>query len=501
MVKKKDYNHLYLYVFVLLIVSAIFIYPRMLFAGGMSYMDFGERRSAMMAVMGNPDEVSAIYHNPAAIRHLPNYSLSLGTSLAFVTIENRFYLATSNDSNLPPEEIYTDLFPPESEPPDRPDLVFAASPFLGFTTNFGLPWAAFGLGVYVPNAAGAFMDEDSPARYHVLKGYIIAIYYSLAASFGWDWNNFSISIGGTASLVQTHLVAERYLNADQMLQGFVFGNPMAWNLRFDPETYNSASDLLLKINGNDLEFAWSASLFMKIFDIAGVGFTYYSQVDTELNGNVEVIPSQPQEGNLLRTYTSANQVTFLTIPMGFRVGFNVQPLSWLEFGFDFDIFLYRVVDVQKTRLTNVDPDSVIGLFMQLPKENPDDPTRYGFEDVKDYVDSFNVSGGLMFHIVENEYWAKKFSLMVGFQYDRAPFPTKSYSLESPVPSSMGFGLGARWWIDSAWKVALVFQSHFAEKLDITDSITIPPTNVIAKGYSQVVFVYVGLNIGALLAEE
>jgi long-subunit fatty acid transport protein len=171
--------------------------------------------------------------------------------------------------------------------------------------------------------------------------------------------------------------------------------------------------------------------------------------------------------------------------MGFRVGINVAPLDWLEIGFDFDFFKYDVIDYQVTDIYVEDAGSLFNIL-----KKPDGEA--GFYDEKDFHNSYNVSLGFMFHVFRDESWAKKFSIMVGGQYDVAPFPTKSYALESPIPSSGGFGIGVRYVINDMWKIAFVFQSHFAEEIDIKDSITVPPTNVQATGMSQVMFLYVNL---------
>src|SRR5262249_29947003 len=58
--------------------------PATAFAGGFHISTIGLRRSAMTPNIANPDDVPALFHNPAGLADLPGYQTQLSLGLAFL---------------------------------------------------------------------------------------------------------------------------------------------------------------------------------------------------------------------------------------------------------------------------------------------------------------------------------------------------------------------------------------------------------------------------------
>ena len=74
--------------------------------------------------------------------------------------------------------------------------------------------------------------------------------------------------------------------------------------------------------------------------------------------------------------------------------------------------------------------------------------------------------------------------MVGFAYDDSPIPDHTFTLDNPTLSHYKPSIGVRWQVNRRIRIAAAYMLIIARKLDITDSQTSPPTNVIVVGYTH-----------------
>src|SRR5262245_8143744 len=141
--------------------AIVLVFATSAHAGGLGIVDIGTRETAMGAVVGRPDDGSAIYHNPAGLVLAPGWQLVVSTGLALPKTELRLAPWPESDRFLgatPEADGYYATV--------RPNRAFAVVPMLAVTAEL-VPkrWYA-GLALYVGNATGAGFESDSLARYH-----------------------------------------------------------------------------------------------------------------------------------------------------------------------------------------------------------------------------------------------------------------------------------------------------------------------------------------------
>ena len=109
----------------------------------------------MLAVVGKPDDLTAVFHNPAGL------TLQSGT---------QFYFSLSNfilDLGLKMYDSDGKLRPFDHE--ITPKLSYGAIPFIGVSSDLGTERFRLAFALYAPNAYGASLPLTSPPRYHATQ--------------------------------------------------------------------------------------------------------------------------------------------------------------------------------------------------------------------------------------------------------------------------------------------------------------------------------------------
>lgn len=395
-------------------------------AGGFSNPDFGIRRIGMFAVVARPDDVTAIFHNPAGLTLNDGTLLYHAQSWFFVDLAFRFYDSTGQLT--PDYEI-------------GPDWNVGFIPFIGMASDLGTEDLRIGFGVYAPNAYGAAMPEDEPTRYHAVD--VLFLASRATASVAYRVGD-KLSVGASFNLIYVYLTASRYLNH------LVVADP---DQRFaDPETLKPF-DMKLEMEGQDWTWAADFGVLLRPVDALRIGVAFAGSSRVGLEGDASLTHADG-------TVEKSSQYTQTIIPFTLRAGINWEIASDFELGFDVRYWHYQVLQEQRTSL-----DPALG-------------GQEEFTDPKNYGNSWNWCMGMLYRITP------ELELMMGYQHDYTPIPDETFSLENPSRTQYGISLGARWQISEDVKLGLAAVRNWFQQVDVQTSVTNPPSN--AKGHGAAV---------------
>lgn len=417
-------------------------------AGGFSVLDIGARKTAMGAVVGRPDDLSAIYHNPAGLILSPGTNLFLNTGVMVPdsTLQLRPW---PNSDRYISQQVDSSGYYPSAQP----TLALGVIPMLTGSTDLGRDDLVLALGVYVPNAAGGAFEESGVARYHAIRSYIVGGYVTAAVAYR---PHRMISVGAAASLVYVRTEGERrfYPVIDGVDLGPLLGR-----------------DSTLSVDGEDWQGRGTLGLLLTPHPRLSIGAAVLTRVDVALEGAI-ALRSGP---DALRDFEmSGTHTTELIFPWVFQLGVNVDALSWLEVGFEVRYFLYSQFREQRTRIEGID------LIDELVVP-------------KNYRDSIQGSGGLRATLP----FLPRLELMLGVHYDRTQAPVTTVSLEQPAFNHVGLHSGLRYRLNRRLRLALTY-AHFWYLERATDQSVheSPPANFRATAEGNMVTLVTELSFDA-----
>ena len=407
-------------------------------AGGFGIPEYGMRRTAMGATVGRPDELSALYHNPAGLVLSEEWRLFVQGGLAFVSTE--FELSPWERS-----DEFLGVMPEASGyyKPVKPSRAWAIVPAIaaGGKIRDKLYMGAM---VYVGNATGAAFDRDSVTHYHLIEGYIIAPQLTIGAAYQ---INDKIAVGATAGLIYFKVHGRRYVFP------IVEGNDISSLAGTTPE---------LVLDGDAFAPTWSVGVFGKPHPRVTYGATLIGKVTASLEGPINVTYSD--DASTPNDMLVGTQKTTQMLPWTALAGVNVDVHPKVELASEFRYWLYRQYERQRTE--------IVGIFLlrELVTE-------------KNYRDSYQVSGGARVHDLAA---LPGIELMAGMHFDRTPAPARTVTLDQPSFSHIGLHTGARY--NTGRFVLGASYVHLWYRIPtITDSITLPPSNVRGEGSNNVFF--------------
>lgn len=406
-------------------------------AGGFGIPEIGVRRTAMGAIIGRPDDGSAIYHNPAGLSLQPGWNIYVSMGVALISTEFRLAPWDRSDEFLgamPESDGYYAAI--------KPSRAMGVIPMLAVTGEI-LPGKLFmGAGLYVGNAQGAAFDKNDVTRYHLIDGYVIAPQAVIAVSYK---INDQISVGGSVGVINMRVHGKR--DVFPIINGSDFSSYAGTK----PE---------LVLDGE----AWAPSLQVSAFGRPHPkvtwGATINKRVDATLEGPVEITFSDDAQvpGDMLIGRHETKQM----IPWSFMAGamFDVHPK--VEIGTEARYWLYRQY---KTQLTDV---SGIAIVDKL-------------ETKKNYHDSWEVSGGVRVHDLAA---APGLDLMAGVQFDRSPAPPQTVTLDQPSFTHPASHVGARYSV-GRYRFGASWVHYFYLIPTVEDSTTTPPSNFKGHGSNNI----------------
>jgi long-chain fatty acid transport protein len=427
-------------------VGVLALLPTAAIAGGFSNPDFGVRRVGMFAVTARPDDVTAIFHNPAGLTLLEGTQFYHAQSWFVMDLGMRLY--DSKGQLKPNYEI-------------KPTLNVGAIPFIGFASDCGTRDFRMGFGIYAPNAFGASLPEDEPTRYHATQALFLSSRATLAVAYKFTEK---LRIGAAISLVNVYMMKKQYMGKN-MLPVNSKPNDPKWDGRFLPAEQTGATDMLMELDG--MAWTWAADLGVLFHPIPTlrIGLAFSGGSPFDLKGDVSLTDSTCRPGDMnckLSDHKGVKETTTHTtgmlIPFELKAGFNWEFVKDFEVGADVYYWHYQVLQNQHSALAK----PLKGVISEL-----DDPKNYG----KSWA--WNI--GMMYRVVPS------LELMIGFQMDFTPIPAQTYTLENPSTDQKGISMGLRWQIDDRWRVGIAYVRNWFNFINVQTSISQPPTNVKGHG--------------------
>lgn len=419
-------------------------------AGGFHTPDFGTRRCGMMAVMGKPDDLTAIFANPAGLTLQKGTNVYLTAQATFVDLGFKFYDSKGVLRGTIVKDADGKLLPGGEL---KPEQAWGVLPFIAIGSDFGTRKLRGGLAFYSPNFFGAYLPKNEATRYSLVSGFFAAVHMTGALAYE---ITEKFSIGAGVSAVYLRQQGSNFMNLS------VASNP---DLRWDDSAKVRNNDIELSLKSEGWTWDWNVGLLFRPIKTLGLGFSFISGADVNLKGTVTA-------KSKLAPKTTVGQTTNFAIPFTLRAGLNWEFVKGVEFGIDMFYWHYQVLQEQVMTLDK----SIAG--MDKVQRSP-----------KLYNNAWNISMGLMYRPIE------QLDLMVGYQHDATPIPTKTLSLDNITRSHNGISMGARWRALSWLQVGLTYQRTWYELLNIQDSILNPPVN--GKGHGSMHHVALDLSFRAL----
>jgi long-subunit fatty acid transport protein len=416
------------------------------YAGGFAVPEIGTRKTAMGAMIGRPDDLSAIYHNPAGLVLSPGTNLYFNAGLSLPRTNMRARPWDGSQGYLTEPLLPDGLFA-ES----KPTRAFGVIPMLVASTSILDDQAVVAIAFYVPNAVGAAFSETDVLRYHLIDSYLVTGFVtgSIAARLT-PW----LSVGAGLSLIYVRIKAERFLFP--VLDGRDLSGLFGKTTR-------------LKLSGEELTAGFNAGILLQPTSWLSIGAAMISRSDFDLDGDIEVIFGEdaPAKGTL-----TGRQKTHLVVPWTFQFGINADIGRWVEVGAELRYYTYSQFKEQRTTIEDI-------------------PLLTELVTPKNYRDSLQVSGGVKVRLPQ----LPALELMLGMHFDRTPAPNRTVSAEAPSFNHIGIHGGARYRLSRRWRFALTYAHYFYLQRDITDSVTLPPSNVRASGQNSILSVIIEAGFG------
>ena len=462
-----------------LVFCLVFLTARTARAGGFTLTGFGARREGMFAVMGRPDDLTAIFHNPAGLSDQPGVRMHF--SFLPGILQNWFKLRALDPVRFPeinPEgcgEPGNDPCPwpigPEGNYRGRikPTRAYGLLPFVAASTDFG--WAhkslknlVAGLAFYLPNFYGAFLPENAPTAYHVIGGYFLV--GTLTAAVGYRINRY-VAVGGSISYNYMRLQLAQKMSVIDALtpEGEVPSSTAE-------VAQGLIGDLRMDYEGEDHGAGWGLSFLVTPVRWFSFGVTYLGATQAAFEGPVrfrglsDLAREDPDLlGAALRTagykLPQKLQIRF-PIPHSLNFGVSFRVGRYVELGMDSRIWFYNFYREQ------------VLIPIYDPSEPGDEPmTREDLTRRKDYKISWQLGGGILFRPVKKH---PGFEAMLGLGYDASPIPDHTFTLDNPSLSHFKVSGGVRWQINKTFRVAATYLISIYLERHITNSQTSPPAN-------------------------
>lgn len=437
-------------------------------AGGFTIIELGAGKTGMMCSIAKPDDLSAVYHNPAGLADLHGTRLHLSTGLSFVDVTARlrawpcgqgcygsedFIDTPYGDSEIDP--ITGQELPGYFEGNFKPTRYFGAMPMFVASTDFGITdGPVFALSLYVPDFIGAFLPEDTPTRYFAIAAYFVAGMASLSAAYrlpgAMDW----LTVGASLGVMYIRLEGKKWQNV-----------PLLGEMN---------TDYVLHLVGEDYGLFFNTGLTIEPVEGLTLGFVYLHGVDAELEGTLEFsLPKGvEQEDPLILALTGGqglvgtyNQTTHMKVPAGLGAGVYWNVFKYLDLALDFRWWFYEVF-VSQDMYHDIDLQILGAPAVPSPQITP-----------KNYGPSWTISAGALVRPLPDSSspWLN-LELMAGGTYDESPAPNQTKSLDSPTTDLAGFSLGVRNTFFERWRASLTYYHYWYLKDEVTDSILNPPQN-------------------------
>jgi long-subunit fatty acid transport protein len=410
-------------------------------AGGFGIPEIGVRRTAMAAMVGRPDELSALYQNPAGLVLADRWRVYMSMGLSLLSTEFELAPWDRSDEFLGATPEASGYYAPV-----KPSRAFGVIPMLAA----GGPVSDrlyMGAALFVGNATGAAFEEDAVTHYHLIDGYVVAPQLTVTAAYRL---RDDLALAATVGVMNMRVHGRRYVFP------IVDGNDISSLAGTKPE---------LVLDGQGWAPTWSVSAYGSPHPRVTWGAQLVGRVDATLEGPITITYSDDasQPGDMLE----GRQTTTQLLPWTLQAGVNVDVTPNVEIGTELRYWLYRQYERQHTE--------VVGIFLVR-----------ALDTEKNYNDSWQAAGGVRVHDLAT---LPGLELMAGTHYDRTPAPPRTVTLDQPSFSHVGLHSGARLSV-GRYRIGASYIHYWYRIPTITDSITLPPSNVRGHGANNIMTISV-----------
>jgi len=444
----------------------------------------------MHANLGNPDDLTALFHNPAGLANQRGIRVHVSASLAFA--QQTFQLeahprdefpelykncpkddwsAPSCDWPVGPDGYYVDAIPPEKYIGGLPYIGLASD--LGFLGSWGRDLVV-SVALTAPLFTGAYLPEDAPTAYNLIGGYFLVL--SATAGVGWQVHP-KIALGGSISYNHMRIALAQKLSLINAIPMESMTKPQQSLLKFAAQ---QLGDLKMDYEGVDHGVGWALGALVQPIKGFRIGLAYSGAMHANFEGPVTFTALGEKAQNNPDALAAALKVAKYKLPTGLEIeipiphniqgGINVQLSPHLEVGFDVRLWLYNLIDRQKLAPI-YDPD----------EEGKEPLTEEGLSRTKNYNISYQIGGGLMFRPYGHD---DRLQIMFGIGYDHSPTTGRYFTLDNAATTHTKISLGMRWRMFKRWRMGATYFINIAQPLDIQNSATNPKTNVRGGGLSH-----------------
>jgi len=407
-------------------------------AGGFGIPEYGVRRTAMAAVVGRPDELSALYHNPAGLVLADEWRLYISGGLSLLSTEFELAPWERSDEFLGVTAESSGYYKPV-----KPSRAFGVIPMIAAGGPVpGVKRLHAGAALYVGNATGAKFDEDAVTHYHLIDGYVVAPQLVIGAAYE---INEQLAVAATAGLIYFKVHGRRYVYP------ILMGTDISNYAGTKPE---------LVLDGSAWAPSWSVGVYGKPHPRVTYGAAAFGRIDATLEGPIGITFSD--DASVPGDKLEGTQKTTQLLPWTLQAGVNVDVTPQVELGTELRYWFYRQYERQHTDISG------IAVLRELNTE-------------KNYRDSWELSGGARVHDLTA---VPGLELMAGLHYDRTPAPAKTVTLDQPSFSHIGLHSGGRYSF-GRYTVGASYIHYWYRIPTITDSVTMPPSNVRGHGTNNI----------------
>jgi long-chain fatty acid transport protein len=457
--------------------AAVVALPRPVLAGGFHISTIGLRRSAMTTNIANPDDVTALFHNPAGLADLPGVQTQLSLGLAF--LDSSMQLQALDPARFPAingVSCGTAGMSPCAYPIGadgyyrqnfKPTSYFGMIPFLGFSLDLSryrprLKGLTVSAALFAPGAFGATLPSTGPTSYYVTSAlFIIA---SAAVGLGYRVNRY-FAFGFNLSYNYMRLgLTKNFSTVDALTPA---GQPPG---SLAKTAQAVLGDLNMDFSGSDSGAGWSLGILVNPTRWLALGASYSGWTSPTFDGPVTIGATNVNSSADLRSVATAVGYKLprrlhvsLVVPPNVQWGMNLTPSDRVEIGFDCRLWLYSLF---KKEIVNPIYD---------PNEPGAEPlTEAQLSENKDYTTSYQVNFGILFRPVKKR---RSLEIMAGVGFDRSPVPDRTFSLDNPSLDQAYAAVGVRDLVGRHWRIGVSYMFAALLARDITNSQTSPATNV------------------------
>ena len=460
-------------------------------AGGFHISILGVRRTGMMTNLASPDDVTALFHNPAGLADLGGTRLHLSSGLSFIN--------TSLSLKELDPALYPDINPtPCGQPGEaacpwpvnadgyyeaniKPEKYLGVIPYLGVSQDLGVVAPSLrklvaSLALYAPGAYGAALPKEAPTSYLVIDGLFVVA--AATAGLGYRINDM-IAVGANASFNYMRLGYAQRLSTIDALTPRGQAPDLTAGL-----AQAALGDLRMDYTGTDNGAGWGLGALLTPLSWLSMGFDYEGATKARFRGPVTIrgLGSKVTGSHATSSSNLAKVVqgfgyklptelmVEMPIPPAVGAGVTLKPSSHVEIGVDLRLWLYKLFKKQ-TIIPVYDP--------QQPGVEP--LTRKGLSHDKDYSNSYEVAVGALVRPLADQ----DLDVMAGIGFDKSPVPNKTLSIDNPSMNQFIVSAGIRGTVFERWRIGAAYMLINYLERDVRNSETWPPTNVRISGRSHI----------------